>query len=200
MAEFSKMAIWEVNGRLRLLEEFWDLLWQYYGSQDLEVRQRINRIHPRARETMWLAESPARFHYIEPPALGGRSYEIDPVANLFELEQLQISPIRLIDQVEQTIAKYKDSARKAWMRTLNPFFWLNELIIWLFGLPFRFLLSVGVFEDSAGNPASAFMRVKKIVTAFFAAVTWLVATVWGFVQIADALGYVHHLNARSSAD
>ena len=85
--------------------------------------------------------------------LGEPSGEIDLLENLFRLHQHRVSPQILLDYVDRAIGVYKDDRSRAWMRTINPFYWLNLLLECTARLPFFVLGSMGL--DRARMEASS---------------------------------------------
>jgi hypothetical protein len=76
-------------------------------------------------------------------AAGESEEDVDLVENIFNLHRYQVSPQILVDHIERAIGIYRDDRINAWMRTLNPLFWLSILFDYAGRLPFFILGSLG---------------------------------------------------------
>lgn len=202
MAAFNKMTIWEVDKRTKLLERFLDLLYDYYNNvvytdyfqaepneSGLQARREINAIMDEVRESMYLCDINTTVTVRDPPVIGGRSRSFTLLDNLYLIHQFDGDPKMLIDFVEQAIGKYKGSRSKAVIRTFNPFFWLNELIAFLFSLPFQLLVSTGLISLETAKPRSIIGLLKSLFIFIGTLITYLV----GIISIAEKLGYLNIL-------
>ena len=202
MAAFDKMTIWEVNNRLEMLYEFRNLFVNYYNNvesvsflqvqpneEGIQSRHKINKNLDRIRECMYLSGYNTEIIYTDAPAIGGRRQIFSLLENMFELSRYQIDPNMLLDQIEQAIGKYENNRIKSIKRTLNPFFWLNEIIAFVIGLPFRLLISARLIDESTMETSRFFAAVKSI----FVFLGMLITYTAGFLGIADKLGYLNSI-------
>ena len=74
----------------------------------------------------------------------------------------------------------------AWRRTLNPFWWLGKLIIWIAHAPF-FLLAAAGFDSEKAERST----IGKLVSLVFAMTTFLAAV----LAILDRLGFLTQLKS-----
>lgn len=195
MAAFGKMTVWEVERRLGILIQFRNLLITYYNNTKpgsllqmvpnqigMNIRQDINTIFDEARESMYIAH----FYGI----LGNCYGKMSVIENPFELNHF-ISPQFLIDEIEKAIGKYQRDLPKARIRTVNPFFWFNQLIALILGFPFRLLASTGLVDESKLDTSPIF-RIPK---AFVVFVGTLITYTVGIVTVAEKLGYLDALKS-----
>lgn len=202
MAAFDKMTVWDLERRLGVLVEFRNLLVEYYNNVEyvsclqtqpnnagIRARMRINAILDDVRESMAIAGFNPTIDYSDPPAVGGRQRFISLLDNLFNLSRFSIPPEILIDVAEQAIGKYERNRNRAVMRTINPFFWLNQLLASIFGFPFRLLASAGLVDESTLDSNDTLRIVKAIVVFIGTSATYTVS----FITIAEKLGYLDAL-------
>lgn len=198
MAAFNKMTIWEVERRLEALYEFRNLLIEYYNNveqvdylrvapndQALAARRRINEIMDMVRTTMYSAGLDTMVTVRDPAVIGGRSRSLSLLENWNLIPTFDGDPNVLLDFVEQAIGKYKNNNGKAIRRTFNPFFWLNELIEYVLGIPFRFLVNVGLVKKTTLENNSVWGLLRAIVLFIGTLITYAV----GVLTIAEKLGY-----------
>lgn len=78
-------------------------------------------------------------YYSPPPLIGGIAGNIDLLANLFSLDQFEISPQRVIDILNKSIGNTKYQQKQFLKKLLNPVYWIGEAI----RIPFHLLRFAG---------------------------------------------------------
>lgn len=137
----NRMLVFEVKRRIRYLEEFKKLFIEYYKnvryeewpwSSELpipnkmakEVRKQINHILSRVRESLnmstnhLLINSPCNSNTISEANICLR--------RICELTREDLKKRVLLDAIEQAIGTYKSNIFSSWIRTINPFYWLER--------------------------------------------------------------------------
>jgi hypothetical protein len=197
----SDLLVWQCVSRISTLRRFAEALEEYAGHS-----QRYNKASipsdnegERARETVnllfsrvagYLREAgvyPA-IHYVPGPALRRPALRnVDLLANVFQLAQLQSSYYDILDAVTKGIGYYEGEMARALIRTINPFWWLAKVVAFLISVPIRILAWAG-FGEFNTLASSALGRVYKAVAgvvAFLAALAQIASLA---LQILEKLG------------
>jgi len=148
----------ENNRRIGVLSDFYDQFVRYvsgttYGwasespqetPEAREARSNMNRLLDEVSGIMRSVGVPPVLGWSPPPAIGGYSRNIDVIINVFRLHQYQIEPVEVADMLERAVGKYERNYQAALIRTFNPFFWVGCALRWIAGLPFAFLVHLGM--------------------------------------------------------
>ena len=108
--------------------------------------------------------------------------------NLFGLDRYQVAPNVVVDILQRSIGVYQTDRTRSLRRTVNIFWWLKMLLVWISRAPFSVLRAAGF--DAERAEASILGRLVKGLLIVIPAVASLLA-------IADLLGALdwikHHL-------
>lgn len=179
MDSYNNITVWENSRRLRALNEFRnDVLCYFEHSQIIrrglarprriehaeasEARRRINHSLVQVQHFMKAAGVAASISIVL-PASGGYEKQIDVIANLFRLHQLQIPGSDAVSLIEQAEGVYRSDRPSALRRTLNPLWWLYRGFLWILRIPFVVLGAVGF--DAARAEASVWGKAVKLLVA-----------------------------------
>lgn len=191
------MPYWSNRAAIKDLTRFRNQVIEYYknakvsGLYDEEIdengaaqraRMQINRLSTRVAQWAAAAGHDGDIRYTEPAVVGGRSYPLNLLANVFQLRNLRLQPQQVTDVVEKAIGVYTDDATASLIRTLNPFFWLARLFESVASIPFALLGKLGLDKEKA--EASALGRLVK-------------ASLFGLQALAAFLGVLEKLNLLS---
>jgi len=162
---YNRIPIWENKKRLKLLYEYRELVVTYFNNVEFVrgypsaepienetaqgARVEINRVLGEVREALHSAGLRPVIRYTPPPMIGGDIQRIDITLNMFNLRYYSISHNRLIDFVDIAIGRYGKDSKRAWIRTLNPFYWVGCVFDYIAGLPFALLDRIGFDSDKA---------------------------------------------------
>lgn len=177
MKHYKKMFIWENIKRTNELISFRNLVTKYFNNapchwmadgrvendEAVESRRQINLVIDKICQFVSEAGIPTTIYYSPPPAIGGLSGDIDLLANIFNLHKFQISKDTLSDKIERAIGVYQNDKTKAWIRTLNPLFWIYLILNYLVSLPFKLLWLAG-FDRARIESSFAGKLLKMIIS------------------------------------
>ena len=191
---YTDIPLWENTRRLAVLEEirkdaltyFNRSRGQGFGEDRIEeidavhARQRINCTIKEAHLIITAAGLSHTITWTAPPAVGGRVHHLDLLFDMFTLCRLQIPPQHAVDHIERALGVYDSNRVAAFVRTINPFWWLKRSLLWLLCIPFMFLGALGF--DARRAEGSVFGKILKLLFAISALLTilnylgWLPAT------------------------
>jgi hypothetical protein len=172
MKPLSRITIFDLKRRLRRLKTFNGYVYQYFTNIGLgyfhelcetdkavEARTEINRMLDEIVGIVRGTGISAGFEYRDPPALGGRITQLDLLWNIFDLYQYDIPANRVHDIIDRADGVYQNNAGKASWRTINPFYWLWELVIIIADIPIRLLVHMRVINavTATSNPVILFI-------------------------------------------
>jgi hypothetical protein len=202
----TDLPIWECRYRIHVLKKFISYLDVYSKHSEFSGRRRNGPSFPSdeegnyARRTInWLTPKVSRYmsesgtypiiHYREPSAVGGRVLpNIDVMQNIFNLSELDLSLSMVVDDAEKTIGYYEDDVVKSLFRTINPFWWLWKLAVFIVRIPF------GIINLAGGNSeqleTSSGGKRYKSISSLAVFIVELVAFLSGIVQILDSFGMI----------
>lgn len=194
MKRIKHVPIWEVNNRLKTLEQFRSDVSRYFSNsaysleaqgmiekpEAKEARSAINLTLYEARDCIQASGVITVVMYYELPKQGGRSYPVDVIMNLFECYDYNKRPDDITGLIERSIGIHKSEVPKAKIRTLNPIWWVGRLISWVVALPFLLIERAG-FDASKAQQS----MMGKIFKLLFE----LVVLVEALVSIVDFLGW-----------
>jgi len=120
--------------------------------------------------------------YSPPPATGVfYQKEVSLLHNFHNLAHYQVSPDILMDFIVRTISIYSKDSVNAWLRTLNPLYWIGRIFDCVVDLPFVLIGRLGFNRTKA--EASLVGRIFKMI---FKTVLFLSA----LVGLLKHLGYL----------
>lgn len=196
MNYYNKIPIWENRRRVKLLNEFRNLVVTYFNNttpigfggfelreneQAVNARQVINHNLQQLYTIVIAAGVNPLIEYTPPPAVGGYIRSINVILNIFNLSRFEIRPPVLLDYIDRSIGIYKNDKTNALLRTLNPLFWLGLVFEYIARLPFKIIGKMGFDQEKA---ESSF--IGKIVKGIFYVITVLAA----LLTILNLLGYL----------
>jgi len=129
-----------------------------------ELREWINRNIPLASSYIGQSGQSTTIYYSPPPITGGVRGNMDLFANIFQLNQYQISHSMIYDLLDRAIGTYDYWIKIKWRKWVNPFYWAGELI----RLPFKILKFAGF--DGIKLEGSTIGKLYKFLAAFGAAI------------------------------
>ena len=148
MRYYTKILVWENKRRLNKLREFRSLVIRYFNNSRVnlgggrveepvakEARDEIHSI------ILNLGIDPV-FSWTPPSAVGGDETEIDLIQEIFDLDQFDIGPNNVLGFIDRAIGEYDSNRKSAFVRTLNPFFYLGRALDTITDLPF---IIIGIF-------------------------------------------------------
>ena len=155
MRYYTKILIWENKRRLNKLREFRSLVIRYFNNSRVnlgggrveegiakEARLEINRLKDEIHSIILNSEINPSFSWTRPAAAGGDETEIDLIEEIFDLDQFDIGPNNVLNCIDRAIEKYDSNRRSAFIRTLNPSFYLGRALDTISDLPF---IVIGIF-------------------------------------------------------
>ena len=164
----SRIPIWESRRRLGELKAFRADVTEYFerasrparrsrrpgapGQDENEVSAVRRRINRRANEVERIVHGAGVNDSVSYSAQGFSPGHIPIIANIFSLHQYHVSHATAIDFIDRAIGNYEYDLSSAWVRTVNPFYWLGLLLELAVRLPFRAAARAGFdaqrFENS----------------------------------------------------
>ena len=156
MRHYTKILIWENKKRLKKLREFRSLMIRYFNNSRIglgggrveesaakEARREINRLRDEIHSIILNSGINLLFSWTRPSAVGGNEREIDLIEEIFNLDQFDIGPNNVLGLIDRAIGEYDSNRRSAFVRTLNPFFYLGRVLDTISDLPFIILGILG---------------------------------------------------------
>jgi hypothetical protein len=119
--------------------------------------------------------------YTPPAAIGGYIQDINVIANIFNLDNYTIPTESLFDFIDRSIGIYEKNHFPSMIRTINPFFWISEIVSFISNLPFRLIGYIGF--DQQRVERSILGRIFKGILYFFT----LLASILTVLQLLDLL-------------
>ena len=163
MRYHTKILVWENARRLNKLIEFRELAIEYFNNSRpagwgnssrieeapaREARFKINLVIDEVHSIILTSGIIPTLSWTAPAAIGSYAREIDLIANIFNLNGLQIEPNYVLDFIDRVIGKYESNHESALVRTFNPFFYLGWFLDVISDLPF---VVVGKFGFDRGK-------------------------------------------------
>ena len=176
MTNYNKKTIFENRSRASRLIEFREKIIAYFNAnppsvylsenhdnaESSRIRFEINTVMDDSRAIIGSTGVIPILHWSPAPAVGGYRQDVDLVINMFHLDQYQIPPSQLLDQIERAIGKLNNDSTSAFIRTLNPFFWIDRILRYVARSPFNILRSAGINADKIES--SLIGKIGKLVT------------------------------------
>ena len=195
MRYYNKLAIWGNRKRAKLLTDFRSLVVAYfrnveYSNFDLEVHENreakrlrieINFSLDKIHSVVVLAGVNPTMYYSPRPAIGGLAGSIDLLYNMFSLSRFEITPQYLLDNFERAIGIYESDKPSAWVRTINPLFWLGLILDYVVSLPFKCIGKIGF--DQERIESSAIGRAIK-------GILYLIIVLAALLTVLEKIGYL----------
>ena len=149
MRHYTRILIWENKRRLNRLSEFRSLMIRYFNNSRVglgggrveesaakEARREINRLRDEIHSIILNSGIDPVFSWTPPSAVGGDETEIDLIEDIFDLDQFDIGPNNVLGLIDRAIGEYESNRRSAFVRTINPFFYLGRVLDTISDLPF----------------------------------------------------------------
>lgn len=174
MRHYKKTTIFGNTGRLSELIEFRDLVVKYFGNAKYDLgkvrenpdaqsaRQSINFKMEKVHLIILASGVTPNLIYSPPPAIGGRSENIDLIQSIFLLPSYSVNPSYILDFINRSIGVYSDDRSNSLLRTINPFFWISLIFAYIVSLPFNLLGELG-FNQSKIESSIIGKIVKLLV-------------------------------------
>ena len=108
-----------------------------------EARREINRLRDEIHSIILNSGINLLFSWTPPSVVGGNEREIDLIEDIFNLDQFDIGPNNVLGLIDRAIGEYESNRRPAFVRTLNPFFYLGQVLDTISDLPFIILGILG---------------------------------------------------------
>ncbi len=144
------------------------------------LRFELNKNLDYVREIVSVAGSGPKSTMEDFPWGSYQSKPVDPLAQIFSSSDDDRNPQAVLDLIERTIGVYRRNRTKAAVRTINPFFWLDQVFDAVSELPFLLLRRMGIARRrEVRSPVGKLMKV----------VLYLLLIIAAGVGVADLLGY-----------
>jgi hypothetical protein len=142
----NQVFYWECGRRLTRLNKFHELLTLYFQHLPLPPQQ-LSQARSKINILMGDTHTSCELMGHHWTAQNGQG---DLLVNTFNLSNLGIPHMMLIDALERTVGEYERQRRRLLWQLFNPFHWFDEL---LDGILFRVLTAFGMDTDTR-NQAS----------------------------------------------
>ncbi|MBT0654144.1 hypothetical protein [Geomobilimonas luticola] len=97
--------------------------------------------------------------YTPPPIIGGMAGNVDLLANMYNLDQYDVSEEVLFDMLDKGIGTYRLFQKEYKERIINPFYWVGRII----KVPFQIAKFAGF--DPGKLEMSLFGKLYKLIAA-----------------------------------
>lgn len=164
MADFKRITCFENTKRRTELERFVALAKSFEANEEDGVRSELNRIIHRISYISQMAQVSTIIQYTDPPLVGGRSYSVDIIQNMFNLDGFAISKRRILDVAERAIGVYLNDYTRSKIRTFNPLWWVWRLFQLGANAPFALVGSAG-FDSRAIAQSTVGRAIKALILA-----------------------------------
>ena len=183
LAAPNRITVFENDRRSEALGNFANKYVEYVNGRETDqgLRGDLNILLEDISEIVRQAGCTPIFRHFPPPAIGGYSYSVDLLQNIFRLSQYDTSPQDVVDALHRALGVYERNHRASLIRTFNPFFWLGRLISLIASIPFAFLGSLGLPRQRMEESL-----LGKLIKGLIELVTFLA----GICGILQALGWV----------
>jgi hypothetical protein len=188
MSRFDRITIFQNRKRVNTLKQLNSYVNDYFsnikrlmlGTEISEndeakaARSKINLILAKAYEYMYYSGTNTSIHYTPPATTGGTARNIDLLQNVFNLHYYQLEKEQLTDLIERSIGTYENDKNKSIIRTFNPFFWLNNLVVYIVRIPFKIIGRIGFNQEKIetsvlGRIVKAILYAIVVFSAFLTA-------------------------------
>ena len=164
-----------------------------------EARYDLNRLREEIHSIILNSEVDPSFSWTRPAAAGGDDMEIDLIEDLFNIDQFDIGPSNVLGIIDKTIGQYDSNRKSAFIRTLNPFFYIGVALDTISDLPF---IVIGLFgfnrekirTSAIGRPIKAILYLTTIIAALLAILHFSGFLEPGSRYISKLLGLIREIN------
>lgn len=198
----KKLPVFTVKKRIKELEKFITLTNKYFGTLKMDnlghvaetpesfvLRSEINSMVSNIEEYVFHSDTRDEFHYRAAPVAGGYAQNVPLIQNIFNLTSNQIPYLQLVDVLERALSDYKNDIAKAWIRTLNPLYWLGVLIAVVTKIPFDILSAAGFNGEKIKNS-----YIGSLVSKLFGASLWIVTILAGIATLLESKKMMSFIN------
>lgn len=187
-----ELTVWEIYKRIKFLREFRGKLESYFNIVDYNLgelidndRSRILRQEINTNLSVLMgyireAGVGTTIFYSPPPISGGIAGNISILDNIFNLASFNVGPQVVIDILDQAVGIYSSEKHRAWVRTINPFWWLWRLFRTILHTPFM------IFEEAGFNSKTL---EKSIIGKIIKVLLSLALIISALIPILNAFGY-----------
>ena len=147
MNHYNTIPVWENRRRVNELMEFQKSVVGYFnslnrspamarpsdGEESGKYRREINLAVAEVRSIVRASRRAVRVRWTPPPAIGGPSRSVELFDDIFLLDQYDIPPSMVVDELDRAIGVYETDRRNSIFRTFNPLWWIGNLAGWLAG-------------------------------------------------------------------
>ena len=194
MTHFKKKTFFENRYSLSKLNEFLNLIEQYFGTVGWNykvpiiehegvrnLRTRINKLIPTIDKIILESDVPANILHRSSPITGSRVTELEIISDIFNLHIYQLTPQLAIDFIERAIGVYSMDRISSIIRTINPLFWLTKCMDRIFDIPLYLLTKAG-FQEATKN--SAVVKLFRFIfnLSVFIASTLTILNLLGWLE------------------
>ncbi len=164
-----------------------------------KARYDLNRLRDEIHSIILNSEVDPSFSWTLSAATGGDDTEIDLIEDLFNLDQFDIGPNNALGIIDKAIGQYDSNRKSAFIRTLNPFFYIGVALDTISDLPF---IVIGLFglkrerirTSAIGRPIKAILYLTTAIAALLAILHFS-----GFLEpagryISKLLGLIREIN------
>jgi hypothetical protein len=197
---YNRIPIWENKRRLELLTKFHGLLLTYYfhsqstsgipgRSERAEAHAARYKINVILEECCQIVSSTGVNPIVTvspPPLFGGSTKQVDVFQNFTTLDDLILQGLSPMDFVQRAIGVYEGDRVRAFIRTVNPFFWISQVFLWFISFPFHIIGIAGFDRKKAED--SLWGKLFKAIAGFAV----FVATI---LTILESLGLLEGFKA-----
>lgn len=176
MTHYTKILPWENSSRLDRLTEFRALVCEYFNNSRAEwmvdnrieqqkaeeARVKINRMMDGIHDIILYSGVNPSIRYTPPPVVGGYIQNIDLVKNIFNMHRFHIAPNNLLDFLDRAIGIYENNSRRAFLRAINPFFYLGLAFELVARIPFVLIGRAG-FNRQKAEESMAGRLIKGVI-------------------------------------
>ena len=156
-----------------------------------EARREINRLKDEIHSIILNSGIDPGFSWTPPSAVGGDETKIDLIEDIFNLDQFDIGANNVLACIDRVIGEYDSNRKSAFIRTLNPFFYLGRVLDTITDLPFIILGVLGF--DRQKIKASAVGRLVKVLLNLMIIVAAVLTILHLFDFLEPIKQFVHKL-------
>lgn len=195
MRYHTRILIWENRRRLNKLRDFRSLVIRYFNNSRVnlgggrveesaakEARREINRLKDEIHSIILNSDINPSFSWTRPAAAGGGETEIDLIDDIFDLDQFDIGPNNVLGLIDRAIGEYDSNRRSAFVRTLNPFFYLGQVLDTISDLPFIILGILGFNREKMKSSAVGRLVKGILYLIIIAAALFTILHLLNFVE------------------
>ena len=181
MTHFKKKTFFENRYSLIKLNEFLNLIKQYFGKVKWtdkvpiiehegvrNLRTRINKLIPTINKIILESDVQAIILHRSSPITGSRVTELEIISDIFNLHIYQLTPQLAIDFIERAIGVYSTDRNSSIIRTVNPLFWFIKCMDHIFDIPLYILTKAGFQEATKNSVGMKLFRFIFNLSVFIA--------------------------------